>query len=155
MHQKNKYDNLSFRCGFILGMVTAFGECVGGEAKRLAFSPPIHHSDYLALKQDVEDIAAEMGLKLWYETNDDLPPESDVFWWVIYKFDDTLEEYQRLRKQGYNPCVDLLPFYPILSYGMAFGDNCDQVNPQMRRPAECMGTVTRVLFGGNDWTVSL
>ena len=38
-------DNLDKR-SFILGMVTAFSECVAGGCKRLALSPPLVHEDY-------------------------------------------------------------------------------------------------------------
>lgn len=37
---------------FILGMITAFCECVAGDCKHLALSPPLSHSDYDAVSDE-------------------------------------------------------------------------------------------------------
>ncbi len=34
---------------FILGMITAFSECVAKEAEKAAFSPPFYPNDYLSI----------------------------------------------------------------------------------------------------------
>ena len=45
------------RKSFMLGMITAFGECIAGEAKKCAFSPPFYPDDYFILKTEAERIA--------------------------------------------------------------------------------------------------
>ena len=44
------------RKSFMLGMMTAFGECIAGEAKKCAFSPPFYPEDYYDLKVEAERI---------------------------------------------------------------------------------------------------
>jgi hypothetical protein len=53
------------RRSFMLGMMTAFGECVAAEAKKCAFSPPFYPEDYYSLKTDAERIADELSIFLW------------------------------------------------------------------------------------------
>ena len=106
---------------FVLGMVTAFCECVDGECKRLAFSPPVYSATLAAaLRPLVEQIVAEHGLLCCLEENADLPPESRPVFWAIAKYPDVLEQYRVLRAAGENPCRGLEPFYGVLSYGTAF-----------------------------------
>ena len=45
------------RKSFILGMITAFAECVANESKKAAFSPPFYPEDYETVLQGVENIA--------------------------------------------------------------------------------------------------
>ena len=37
---------------FILGMITAFSECVAGGCKKLALSPPLSHEDYEMIHEE-------------------------------------------------------------------------------------------------------
>ena len=52
------------RKSFILGMVTAFAECVANECKKVAFSPPFYPEDYETVLQGVENIANDQGLSV-------------------------------------------------------------------------------------------
>ncbi|HAA04176.1 MAG TPA: hypothetical protein DCE18_12450, partial [Syntrophobacteraceae bacterium] len=61
------------RESFMLGMITAFAECLAGEAKKLAFSPPFYPEDYKCLREEAERICQEQGIFLWHERNADLP----------------------------------------------------------------------------------
>lgn len=139
------------RRSFMLGMMTAFGECLAGEAKRCAFSPPFYPDDYHTLKTEAERIASELGIGLWLEPNDEIDPEHRVQWWVMYKFPEVLEEYHALRAEGWNPAFEFDRFRDLLSYGFAFGENAEAVNGRLREETETMETVTRVLFQPGDW----
>lgn len=139
------------RTSFMLGMMTAFGECVAGETKKCAFSPPFYPGDLAALKTEAERIAAELGLGLWLEENPEIRAENRVLWWVMYKFPEILEQYRAIRAQGFNPAFEFDRFGPLLSYGLAFGLNADQVVPRMREKTDTMETVTRILFRPGDW----
>lgn len=136
---ENRIEKLSF----ILGMTTAFGECVACEAKYLALSPPMTRAQAQAVKGDMEHIAEGMGLRLHYEDNPDL--DQDVVWWVIYKFDDQLGSYLSLRQRGLNPWKSMDAFRPLLSYGMVYGDGAEGVVPKMKVPANPMGVVSEIL----------
>jgi hypothetical protein len=61
------------RKSFILGMMTAFAECLAHECKKAAPSPPFYPEDYPRVRSEAERIAREHGLFLWYEENADLP----------------------------------------------------------------------------------
>ena len=61
----NKLDKESF----ILGMITAFSECVAGGCKRLALSPPLTHTDYEMVKDDACEIIEKHGLVHLHEKN--------------------------------------------------------------------------------------
>ena len=139
------------RKSFMLGMITAFGECIAGEAKKCAFSPPFYPDDYFILKTEAERIAAELGISLWLEENPEINGENRVLWWVLYKFPEVLEAYQALREQGFNPAYEFDRFGDLLSYGHAFGDRADQVTARIREKTETMETVTRILFRPGDW----
>lgn len=52
---------------FVLGMVTAFGECVANEAKRLAFSPPVFPAYEEELLPEIMRICEEQGLQYYLE----------------------------------------------------------------------------------------
>jgi len=150
-HASIDLSKLLDRRSFMLGMITAFAECVAGEAKRCAFSPPFYPDDYHALLPETERIAKEQGVYLWFEENADIPEEVRVHWWVIYKFPEVLEEYKALREKGYNPAWDFDRFRTLLSYGIVWGENAEAVVPRMRKREEIMGTVARVLFKPGDW----
>ena len=91
------------RKSFMLGMMTAFGECVAGEAKKCAFSPPFYPEDYYVLKIEAERIAAELSIDIWLEENAEIHEDHRVMWWVMYKFPEILDEYHALRAKGFNP----------------------------------------------------
>ena len=139
------------RRSFMLGMMTAFGECVVGETKKCAFSPPFYPEDYYFLKTEAERIADELSIFLWLEENNEIQEENRIMWWVMYKFPEILEEYHSLRAQGFNPAYEFNKFGNLLSYGYAFGENSENVNPRIRKEEDAMGTVTRVLFQPGDW----
>ena len=141
------------RKSFMLGMMTAFGECIAGEAKKCAFSPPFYPDDYYSLKTEAERIADELSIELWLENNEEIDEAHRVLWWVMYKFPETLEQYQEIRSRGFNPAFEFEQFTGLLSYGYAFGDQADAVAPRLRKKVDTMGTVTRLLFQPGDWPV--
>jgi hypothetical protein len=143
------------RKSFILGMITAFAECLAHECKRAALSPPFYPEDYPDVRSEAERIAQEHGLLLWYEENPDLPPLKRVHWFVLYKYPDVLEEYKAIRKKGLNPVWDLDAFSKWLSYGTVWGEGAENVVPRMReeRVKEDMPTVMRILFKPGDWPI--
>lgn len=104
---------------FILGMVTAFSECVAGGCKRLALSPPLTHEDYEMVKEDACAIIEKHGLLHLHEKNEDLPPEERFEWILIAGKQETLENYQALREAGLSPAQSLEPFSELLSYDPA------------------------------------
>jgi hypothetical protein len=139
------------RKSFMLGMMTAFGECVAAEAKKCAFSPPFYPEDYFILKTEAERIAKELSIGLWLEENKEIHKDHRVMWWVMYKFDEILDEYQGLRAKGLNPAFEFDRFFDLLSYGYAFGENAENVSSRIRKKEDTMGTVTRILFQPGDW----
>ena len=46
---------------FILGMITAFSECVAAGCKRLALSPPLSEADYDAVADEAHEIIEKHG----------------------------------------------------------------------------------------------
>ena len=101
---------------FVLGMITAFCECVAGGCKRLALSPPLSHSFYETIQPLACEIIERHGLLWYHEENLDLP-EGDRFEWILIALkEDTLDQYRDLRAQGFNPACSLAPFYSLLSY---------------------------------------
>ena len=101
---------------FILGMVTAFSECVAGGCKRLALSPPLTHEDYEMVKDDACAIIEQHGLLHLHEKNEDLPLEERFEWILIAGRKETLEQYRALREAGCSPAHSLEPFFELLSY---------------------------------------
>lgn len=99
---------------FILGMITAFCECVAGGCKKLALSPPLTGGDYETVSQEAEKIIEKHGLLHYHETNLDRPVPFD--WIVIAGKRETIEQYKALRQAGYSPAVSLEPFSELLSY---------------------------------------
>ena len=104
---------------FVLGMVTAFSECVAGGCKRLALSPPLTEAEYAAFGPAAEEIVERHGLVHYHEKNEDLPLEDRFHWIVIAARQETIDEYARLRAQGFNPAKWMKPFYDLLSYNEA------------------------------------
>ena len=139
------------RKSFMLGMMTAFGECIAGEAKKCAFSPPFYPEDFYILKTEAERIARELNIFMWLEENPEIREENRVMWWVMYKFPEILDEYQQLRARGFNPAYEFDRFSDLLSYGYAFGENSENVSSRIRQKGDTMETVTRILFQPGDW----
>jgi hypothetical protein len=139
------------RKSFMLGMMTAFGECIAGEAKKCAFSPPFYPEDFPALKTEAERIANELSISIWLEENQEIREENRVLWWVMYKFPEVLDEYRGIRARGFNPAYEFDRFSDLLSYGHAFGENSEHVAARIRKEVDTMETVTRVLFKPGDW----
>ena len=112
---------------FILGMVTAFCECVAGGCKRLALSPPLTEADYAMVRDDALSIIGDHGLLHYHERNRDLPESRRFEWIVIAARRATLAEYLRLRAAGHSPARSLKPFHGVLSYDPAQGvqTGCD------------------------------
>ena len=111
-------ENLDKR-SFILGMITAFSECVAGGCKRLALSPPLTPADYEAVGGEAEEIIRKHGLLHYREENGDRP-EPDRFEWILIAGKrETIDRYLALRAQGLSPADSLAPFAELLSYNPA------------------------------------
>jgi hypothetical protein len=138
---------------FILGMITAFAECVANECKKAAFSPPFYPKDHQTLLFETKQIAKDNGVFIWYEKNSDIPRKERLNWFVIYKFPEVLDEYRTLREQGYNPAWHLDAFTNFLSYGIVWGVGADTVTPRIRETRETSATYARVLLKPGDWPI--
>lgn len=101
---------------FVLGMVTAFCECVAGGCKKLALSPPLSSEDYRTMKEEIFDLIEKHGLIYYHEENLDRPPESRFEWVLIAARRETIDSYISLRRQGFSPADSLSPFSALLSY---------------------------------------
>ena len=141
------------RISFILGMMTAFAECVTNECKKIALSPPFYPEDYDTVVSEAEKIADEQGILLWYDENPDIPENRRLNWFVLYKFSDMLNEYINLRGQGYNPAWHFAKFSDLLSYGTAWGEGADAVVTGMRQRKNTKDTFARVLLKPGDWPI--
>jgi len=141
------------RKSFILGMITAFAECVANECKKAAFSPPFYPADHQTLLRETKRIAKENGVWVWYEKNSDIPREKRVCWFVIYKFPEVLDEYRALRAQGYNPVWHLDKFSGFLSYGCVWGIGAAGVIPKIRKTRKTSATYARVLLKPGEWPI--
>ena len=141
------------RKSFMLGMITAFAECLAGEAKKLAFSPPFYPEDYKRLRAEAERICQEQGIFLWHEKNADLPAKKRVQWLVLFKFPEVLDEYKKLRQEGLNPALHFEKFTALLSYGSVWGKKADKVVPAMREKRPVLDTVARILLKSGDWPI--
>ncbi len=142
------------RKAYILGMMTAFAECVAYECKRLALSPPFYPSDAPMLWEEAEAIARDQAIHLWFEKNEDLPEAHRLNWFVLYKFPEALEAYHSLREKGLNPAIDFEAFFPVLSYGIAWREECDPLTPKFREQRETRCTFERYLLKPGDWPIS-
>ncbi|MBW2410697.1 MAG: hypothetical protein JRF72_12930 [Deltaproteobacteria bacterium] len=141
------------RKSFILGMVTAFAECVANESKKAALSPPFYPEDYENVSEEVEIIAADQGILVWYEENQDLPETKRLNWFVLYKFPEVLDEYNALRKKGFNPALQLNEFYSFLSFGTVWGQGAEKVIPEIREKRSTIDTCATVLLKPGDWPI--
>ena len=112
MENMEKMDKRSF----ILGMVTAFSECVAGGCKRLALSPPLTRDDYRMVAEEACNIIEKHGLVYYHEENLDQPEDVRFEWILIAGKQETIERYLVLRGSGYSPMVSLKPFSDLLSY---------------------------------------
>jgi hypothetical protein len=139
------------RKSFILGMITAFAECLANECKKGALSPPFYLQDYDGVCTQAEQIAKEQGIFLWYDKNEDIPEENRINWWVMYKFPEVLEDYQELRRRGYNPAWHLEKFLDFLSYGTIWGQFAEKVVPQYREKRPTDDTVGKILLTLGGW----
>lgn len=101
---------------FILGMITAFCECVAGGCKRLALSPPLSRQDFGMVKEEACALIEKHGLIHYHEENLDQPEATRFDWIVIAGRAETIKAYLALRDQGYSPADSLEPFYDVLSY---------------------------------------
>jgi|WetSurMetagenome_2_1015567.scaffolds.fasta_scaffold26056_5 hypothetical protein len=143
------------RKSFMLGMITAFAECLAGEAKKLAFSPPFYPEDYKSLREEAERICQEQGIFLWLEKNADLPAKKRLHWLVLFKFPEVLDEYKRLRQEGFNPALHFEKFTALLSYGSVWGKKADKVVPAMREKRPVLDTVARILLKPGEWPIQI
>jgi len=141
------------RKSFILGMMTAFAECLAYECKKAALSPPFLPEDYETVHHEAVKIASEQGIYLWYEENAEIPAEKRVNWFVMYKYAEVLHEYMQLRRRGYNPAWDFEKFYGFLSYGIVWGKGADKVIPRIRETKVQKDTVSRILFPSGGWPI--
>ena len=106
------YDKRSF----VMGMITAFSECVAGGCKRLALSPPLLPGEYEAMGKEAEEIITRHGLVHYHERNLDMPEKERWEWILIAARERTIEEYLELREKGLSPAASLGPFAELLSY---------------------------------------
>ena len=104
---------------FILGMITAFCECVAGGCKRLALSPPLQHEDFESIFSQAYEIIEKHGLLHYHETNPDMPPDRRFEWILIAGKQEAIDQYLSLQRQGISPAVSLKPFARLLSYDPA------------------------------------
>ena len=104
---------------FILGMITAFCECVAGGCKRLALSPPMGQDDYSMVKEEACAIIEKHGLVHAHERNLDQPEEKRVEWILIARRQAVIDQYLALRAKGFSPMTSLEPFSELLSYDPA------------------------------------
>ena len=88
---------------FILGMITAFCECVAGGCKRLALSPPLSRADFVMVRGEACTLIEKHGLIPYHEENLDQPENERFDWIVIVGKPETLRAYLALRNQGYSP----------------------------------------------------
>ena len=113
-------DSASFdKRSFILGMVTAFCECVAGGCKRLALSPPLTQTDYETVAAEAFEVIEKHGLIHYLEENADQPESVRFKWILIAGKQQTIDLYLDLRRKGFSPMASLEPFSELLSYDPA------------------------------------
>ena len=112
-----EYDQKSF----ILGMIAAFCECVAGGCKRMALSPPLSGDIFNQVRPEAYQCIEKHNLLHFHEKNEDLPEGERFHWIVIAARQETIDEYQRLRSEGYSAAKWLKPFHELLSYNEAEG----------------------------------
>ncbi len=101
---------------FILGMITAFCECVAGGCKRLALSPPLSRQDCEYISEEAYEIIRKHGLVYYRELNEDIAEDKRFEWILIAAKESTIDEYKALRNKGCRPVMSLEPFHELLSY---------------------------------------
>ncbi len=101
---------------FILGMITAFCECVAGGCKRLALSPPLTQADFTAVADEACALIEKHGLLHYHEENLNQAESGRFEWILIAAKEDTIRDYLALRQEGLSPAVSLAPFSDLLSY---------------------------------------
>ena len=101
---------------FILGMITAFCECIAAGCKDLALSPPLTHADYEEVRAEAEEIIEKHGLLHAHEENMDVPEDERFEWILMASREETFRRYRALREQGLSPLRSLGPFSELLSY---------------------------------------
>ena len=141
------------RASFILGMITAFAECVSNEAKKLAFSPPFYPEDYDEVRDKAEDIANDLSVHVWLEQNEDLSLKKPLYWLGIYKFPEVLDTYQQLRARSLNPAQHFENFSELLSYGSVWGEGADSVSPRIRENRPQKDVFASILLDPGDWPI--
>ena len=141
------------RKSYILGMITAFAECVANECKKLALSPPFYPRDHGSVISETEKIAEDQGIYLWFDENLDIPPDHRLNWFVLYKFPEVLDKYRSLRVEGYNPAWHFEKFFGLLSYGTAWGQGAEAVVPGWRDKKSTRDTFAEVLLKPGDWPI--
>ena len=104
---------------YILGMITAFSECVAGGCKRLALSPPLTREDYVQMADEANLIIEKHGLLHYHERNLDQSESCRFEWILIAGKQCTIDQYLDLRAKGYSPVDSLVPFSELLSYNQA------------------------------------
>ena len=112
---RNRLDKRSF----ILGMVTAFSECVAGGCKPLAFSPPLNRTDYeynesgLKIKEISFDLMGQISSWIEYEYDAKnnytkvtiFRPDGTVYRYYIPTYDS---EGTMLEENGYSENDELI-----------------------------------------------
>ena len=101
---------------FILGMITAFCECVAGGCKRLALSPPLDHKIFESVRDDAYKLIEKHGLIHYHERNLDLAEKERIEWILIAARQETIDEDLKIRSGGNSPVKSLKPFWGVLSY---------------------------------------
>ena len=101
---------------FILGMITAFCECVAGGCKRLALSPPLTRADYGMIADEANELIEKHGLLHYHEENLDRPEAERFDWILIAGKQETIDSYLALRREVKSPADSLEPFHSLLSY---------------------------------------
>ena len=141
------------RKSYILGMMTAFAECVANECKKLALSPPFYPEDRQRVVSEAEKMVKDQGIYLWFEENRDIAPNQRLNWFVLYKFPEMLEKYRCLRSEGFNPAWHFEKFCDLLSYGTAWGQGAEAVVPGWRDKKKTRDTFAEVLLKPGDWPI--
>ena len=101
---------------FILGMISAFSECVAGGCKKMALSPPLTRREYNMIAGEAYELIERHGLQHYHEENADQPEKTRFDWILIAGKRETIDRYLVLRREGYSPAESLEPFYDLLSY---------------------------------------
>ena len=117
--QVNRRGAAMDKYSFIMGMITAFCECVAGGCKKLALSPPMTREDFDLVKEEAYSVIEKHGLIHYHEDNRDLPETDRVDWILIAGSSDTIDNYLQLRRKGLNPVTSFSSFYELLSYDPA------------------------------------